>query len=140
MCIRDSIFERDPEGNLELNAFDGAVLSDQRKIQRVDVDRVSFKIHKKIGKPDSIKVTYHCGLAEYYEWLTPFHSDFGMKKTNDILIRFDFNFEPFRSTLLGIDEYICYFSSFGSHSQKITAIDILPSKYTEVKKRYWSKV
>ncbi|MGK3946521.1 zinc ribbon domain-containing protein, partial [Streptomyces caeruleatus] len=30
------IFERDPEGNLELNAFDGAVLSDQRKIQRVD--------------------------------------------------------------------------------------------------------
>ncbi|WP_230685349.1 hypothetical protein, partial [Streptococcus pneumoniae] len=75
------VFERDPEGNLELNAFDGAVLSDQRKIQRVDVDRVSFKIHKKTGKPDSIKVTYHCGIAEYYEWLTPEHSDFGLSKT-----------------------------------------------------------
>ncbi len=82
------IFERDPEGNLELNAFDGAVLSDQRKIQRVDVDRVSFKIHKKQGKPDSIKVTYHCGMAEYYEWLTPEHSEFGLKKTRIFLIKF----------------------------------------------------
>ena len=65
---------------LELNAYDGAVLSDQRKVQKVPVDRVSFKIHKKIGKPDSIKVTYHCGMAEYYEWLTPEHSEFGLKK------------------------------------------------------------
>ena len=71
------IFERDPEGNLELNEFDGAVLSDQRKVERVAVDRVIFKIHKKKDKPDSIKVTYHCGLAEYYEWLTPEHSEFG---------------------------------------------------------------
>ena len=57
------IFEREPEKKLELNAYDGAVLSDQRKVQKVPVDRVSFKIHKKIGKPDSIKVTYHCGMA-----------------------------------------------------------------------------
>ena len=32
---------------LNIEAYNGAVLSDQRKVQRVDVDRVSFKIHKK---------------------------------------------------------------------------------------------
>ena len=52
-------FEREPDKNLTLKGLQWTVLSDQRKVQRVDVDRVSFKIHKKIGKPDSIKVTYH---------------------------------------------------------------------------------
>ena len=48
----------------------------------------------------------------------------------------------------GIDELeYAYKSSefihFLTHNQilaNVTAIDILPSKYTEVKKRYWSKV
>lgn len=131
------IFERDPEGNLELNAFDGAVLSDQRKIQRVDVDRVSFKIHKKQGKPDSIKVTYHCGLAEYYEWLTPEHSEFGLRKTRDFCMKINnyIDADLFHSSSM----FLSIFQNPKNHN-KITAIDILPSKYTEVKKRYWSKV
>jgi DNA repair protein RadD len=130
------IFERDPEGNLELNAFDGAVLSDQRKVQRVDVDRVSFKIHKKIGKPDSIKVTYHCGMAEYYEWLTPEHNNLGLRKTHAFFRNIDDSY--FESSSISI-EFLEDLSAI-RHSKKITSIDILPSKYTEIKKRYWSKI
>jgi len=134
------IFERDPEGNLELNAFDGAVLSDQRKVQRVDVDRVSFKIHKKIGKPDSIKVTYHCGMAEYYEWLTPEHSEFGLSKTKGIYRRMFCSDENAFSCYEKTNDFVNFSNqSFVRPQNKITAIDILPSKYTEVKKRYWSK-
>jgi DNA repair protein RadD len=129
------IFERDPEGNLELNAFDGAVLSDQRKVQKVAVDRVSFKIHKKQGKPDSIKVTYHCGLAEYYEWLTPEHSEFGLKKTHAFFRNIDDIYFETSSVSIEFLEDL----NVVRHYNKITAIDILPSKYTEVKKRYWSK-
>jgi DNA repair protein RadD len=135
------IFEREPDKKLDLTAYDGAVLSDQRKIQRVDVDRVSFKIHKKIGKPDSIKVTYHCGLAEYYEWLTPEHSDFGLKKTCSFFRRLcklnDSAFVFFRKC----DDFMTFTKSeYFRIDRKITAIDILPSKYTEVKNHYWSKV
>jgi DNA-directed RNA polymerase subunit M/transcription elongation factor TFIIS len=130
------VFERDPEGNLELNAFDGAVLSDQRKIQRVDVDRVSFKIHKKQGKPDSIKVTYHCGLAEYYEWLTPEHSEFGLSKTRGFFDKIEKGFFNMCNNSVKFLDGL----SISRPQNKITAIDILPSKYTEVKKRYWSKV
>ena len=130
------IFEREPDKKLELNAFDGAVLSDQRKVQKVPVDRVSFKIHKKIGKPDSIKVTYHCGMAEYYEWLTPEHSEFGLKKTHAFFRNIDDDY--FESSSVSI-EFLEDLNAI-RHSKKITSIDILPSKYTEVKKRYWSKV
>ena len=130
------IFEREPDKNLELNAFDGAVLSDQRKVQRVNVDRVSFKIHKKQGKPDSIKVTYHCGMAEYYEWLTPEHSEFGLKKTHAFFRNIDDIYFETSSVSIEFLEDL----NVVRHYNKITAIDILPSKYTEVKKRYWSKV
>ena len=129
------VFEREPDKKLDLTAYDGAVLSDQRKVQRINVDRVSFKIHKKTGKPDSIKVTYHCGLAEYYEWLTPEHSEFGLIKTRWFFQKINNRFfnECNKSSdfLNGLD---CV-----SKDNKITAIGILPSKYTEVKKRYWSK-
>ena len=111
-------------------------MSDQRKVQKVAVDRVSFKIHKKQGKPDSIKVTYHCGLAEYYEWLTPEHSEFGLKKTHAFFRNIHNDY--FETSSISIE----FLEDVGvvPHFKKITAIDILPSKYTEVKKRYWSKL
>jgi hypothetical protein len=96
---------------------------------------VSFKIHKKIGKPDSIKVTYHCGLAEYYEWLTPEHSEFGLSKTRGFFQKINnrfFNECNKSSDFLNTLDCV-------SKDNKATSIDILPSKYTEVKKRYWSK-
>lgn len=37
--------------------------------EEVAVDRVTYQIWKKPGKPDSIKVTYHCGRKTYPEWV-----------------------------------------------------------------------
>jgi DNA repair protein RadD len=130
------IFEREPDKNLTLDAYNGAVLSDQRKIQRVDVDRVSFKIHKKIGKPDSIKVTYHCGMAEYYEWLTPEHSELGLSKTR---VFFEKTGKSWFSACNKSSDFLAFYKSTDTDN-KITSIDILPSKYTEIKKRYWSAI
>jgi DNA repair protein RadD len=135
------IFEREPDKNLELNAYDGAVLSDQRKIQRVAVDRVSFKLHKKLGKPDSIKVIYHCGMAEYYEWLTPEHSEFGANKTRDFFRKLHGVGKDAFVFYKECDDFMKFLKNYQlSTVSKIDSIDILPSKYTEVKKRYWSKV
>ena len=38
------------------------------------VDRVVYGVHKKMGKPDSIKVTYHCGIRAFSEYITAWHS------------------------------------------------------------------
>jgi len=61
----------DPELNHGANAYGGAVLSSQVVAEWADVDSVTYARHKKDGKPDSIKVTYHCGLKTISEWLCP---------------------------------------------------------------------
>ena len=75
-------------------------------------------------------------MAEYYEWLTPEHSEFGLKKTKDFFNKINSIF--FASNLCSIDFIDA--TNCMEHFNKITAIDILPSKYTEVKKRYWSAI
>lgn len=80
-------------------------------------------------------MTYHCGLAEYYEWLTPEHSEFGLKKTRDF-----FNKIHGLGGLSSLSVSFLFDEARLIHRNKITAIDILPSKYTEVKKRYWSAI
>jgi DNA repair protein RadD len=59
--------------NHEAEAYDGAVLASQRKPQWVAVRGVDYKRHKKPGKPDSVRVEYHCGLKTHKDWLCPEH-------------------------------------------------------------------
>src|SRR5690606_22511501 len=40
-------------------ASNGILLNEPRWL---DVDTVSIHLHRKLGSPDSIRVTYHCGL------------------------------------------------------------------------------
>lgn len=42
---------------------------DAPKYKEIPVDRVTYQQWKKQGKPDSIKVTYHCGKKEFHEWV-----------------------------------------------------------------------
>lgn len=35
----------------------------------VPVDRVTYSIHNKVGKGESLKASYHCGLRIFHEWL-----------------------------------------------------------------------
>lgn len=70
----------DPELNHGANAYGGAVLSSQVVAEWADVDSVTYARHKKEGKPDSIKVTYHCGMKAVSEWLCPDHGGYAASR------------------------------------------------------------
>lgn len=70
----------DPELNHGHTSYSGAVLSSQVQAEWVDVDAVDYARHRKDGKPDSIKVTYHCGMVSISEWLCPDHGGYAASK------------------------------------------------------------
>ena len=60
----------------EKTAFDGAVMSHQSAGEWVPVDSVRLVRHSKVGKPDSVRIEYQCGLRTYKDWLTPEHTGY----------------------------------------------------------------
>ena len=44
------------------------------------VKHVTYARHRKMGKPDSLKVTYQTGLAFHHEWVTLEHTGFARQK------------------------------------------------------------
>ena len=53
----------------------------------MDVNGTSYQIHKKMGKPDSVKVSYRCGISTVVEWLFPEHPGFPGRKSRHVLSR-----------------------------------------------------
>ena len=47
------------------------IISDD--IATIDVDGVTLSRHQKSGRPDSLRISYRCGLRTFCEWLTPDH-------------------------------------------------------------------
>lgn len=47
-------------------------------VETFRVDKVVYAVHKKAGGSDSMKVTYHCGLRQFKEWVPAWH-DSGVK-------------------------------------------------------------
>ncbi len=50
-------------------AADAVIVAALEQPRVVTVDRVEYSVHRKTGKPDSIKVTYYCGISTYQEWI-----------------------------------------------------------------------
>ena len=48
--------------------------------EMLDVDDVSVHRHRKIGKPDSIRVQYRCGMSMFREWICLDHGEFAERK------------------------------------------------------------
>lgn len=48
-------------------AYEAPVVNEYR------VTRIAYAIHKKVGRPDSIRVTYHCGLRRFTHYVLPEH-------------------------------------------------------------------
>ena len=69
-----------PEANHGSKAYGGAMLSSQVVAEWWDVDSVDYVNWKKEGKPDSIRVTYHCGLQSVSEWLCPDHGGYAASR------------------------------------------------------------
>ena len=50
-------------------AADAVVVAALEQPRTYTVDRVEYERYRKMGKPDSVKVTYWCGLSTFSEWL-----------------------------------------------------------------------
>jgi DNA repair protein RadD len=59
------------------------VATGEPDIQRMKVTRISYRKHHKKGKPDSLKVTYHCGLNRFSEWICFEHNGFALHKAHE---------------------------------------------------------
>lgn len=69
-----------PPPNHDHRSYSGAVTSDQVQPEWLNVDDVEYSRWKKEGKPDSIRVTYHCGLTRVAEWLCPDHGGYAASR------------------------------------------------------------
>jgi DNA repair protein RadD len=56
------------------------MLSTQVEAEWLDVDAVEYALHQKDGKPDSVKVTYVCGMVRQSEWLCPDHGGYAASR------------------------------------------------------------
>jgi len=90
------VFESEPQPikpRHDSKAYEGALLKSQApresliKYKYLPVSHVSYSIHKKEGKPDSLKVSYVCGLSTANEWLCPEHGGYATEKYMDRLIQ-----------------------------------------------------
>ena len=69
-----------PKPEHETRAYSGAVLSSQVKSEWVEVDAVTVRRWTKPGKPDSLRLTYDCGLTSISEWLCPDHGGYAASR------------------------------------------------------------
>ena len=80
ICPKCSYEFPPPELNHASRAYGGAILSSQVQAEWVDVEGVSYSKWKKEGKPDSIRVTYSCGMMSHSEWLCPDHGGYAASR------------------------------------------------------------
>jgi DNA repair protein RadD len=58
----------------EAKAHAGMLLNQPRWM---DVNGVTIRLHRKAGKPDSVRVEFHCGMTLVKHWLTLDHEGYG---------------------------------------------------------------
>lgn len=70
--------------NLQMQASTEALIAEgMPQVVEFKVDRIVYQIHKKVGRPDSIKVSYYCGLRLFEEWVCLEHEGYARKKAHD---------------------------------------------------------
>ena len=79
-CIECGFEFPAPALNHSTKSYSGAMLSTQVEAEWMDVDAVSYDLHQKEGKPDSVKVTYTCGMVRVSEWLCPDHGGYAASR------------------------------------------------------------
>ena len=60
-----------------------AILSRDEVPDVIEVDRVTYALHEKEDRPDSMVVTYHHGITRTREWVCIEHSGFASKKARN---------------------------------------------------------
>jgi DNA repair protein RadD len=60
----------------DATASDAAILSSEIEPESVICDSMLFRRHKKEGKPDSVRVSYQCGIAIFNTWVCVEHGGY----------------------------------------------------------------
>lgn len=85
------------EPDLETRAYGGAVLSHQRPVETLDVLDVRYERwqSRDPAKPDTVRITYQCGLRTVSEWICPEHpaGSFARRKFEERCVR-EWGIEP----------------------------------------------
>ena len=52
-------------------------------VEKFRIDRITYDRHKKLRRPDSLRVSYYCGLRMFQEWICLEHEGYARKKAYD---------------------------------------------------------
>jgi DNA repair protein RadD len=74
LCVECGYEFPPSEKEIAEKASEAAIISTQNVPFWADVDDVTYRRHKKEGKPDSLMVDYLCGLQRYREWVCIEHT------------------------------------------------------------------
>jgi len=80
ICPRCETPFPEPEIKIDRKAFDGDILQRHAISNELTVDRVTYSVHKKAGKPDSMRVDYFCGITKISEWVCFEHGGYAGSK------------------------------------------------------------
>lgn len=115
----------------DTTAYGGAIMSHQEQPQWVEVDRVKYCRHKKLGKPDSVRVEYHCGLRIHRDWLCPEHGGFATQKSAEKIAKMGHRMPASTDDLLQLTPELPH----------PTMIRVKPDgKFTRVEEVYYAEV
>lgn len=120
-----------PAFNHGTRAYEGAILKDQIKPTEQMVNIVYFHRHKKNGKPDSLRVSYVCGMSVHNEWLSfESESQYARKKAFDTI-------REFGGIATTVDEALAECGEYKWPTRILTMPD---GKYTKITKRFYDYV
>lgn len=74
-----------PEIKHSHKAYDGSIMTEIYEPIYANVDNVTYSRHLKIGAPDSVKITYQCGLSIFYEWVCLDHEGYAKSKAQSFV-------------------------------------------------------
>lgn len=62
---------------------DDLIAASTPQVVTFPVDKVTYGVHSKEGRPDSIEVSYYCGLRRFREWVCLEHEGYAKHKSRD---------------------------------------------------------
>ncbi len=78
--VQREIFEAEEERERQMHAAKAHAGMLLAKPRWMPVNGVSLRLHRKAGKPDSVRVEYMCGMTVVKEWLLLDHGSYGISK------------------------------------------------------------
>lgn len=71
---------------LETSSSEQSLVREKQEVWK-KVDSVAYYVHKKVGKPESLRIEYLCGLRRFAMWYTPFHGGFATRSSSFVFNR-----------------------------------------------------